>query len=210
MIPNSVNFLDLCYPGVYEIYCHRNQTSYFGQSENILYRLGRHFNDLLSTSHQVENLQNDWNLYGREGFLFRPVVSGPDWTDEAKRIAKETECITHCSHAVYNRLPSQSSQNVRKQWTYQGITYSSGAEAARELQVSPSTIYRRLKKEGDVVVIPVAKPVSIDGQVFSSLTEALAQLGISRSTLYRKLRDPNYPTWFFSEETRSNDYPGRE
>lgn len=127
-----MNFLDLCYTGVYEIYCQPNQTSYFGQSENILYGLGRHFNDLLSTSHEVEKLQNDWNLYGRKGFLFRVVVSGPDWADEAKRIAKEADCITHSPHAVYNKLPSQSSRNLRKQWTYQGITYSSGAEAARE------------------------------------------------------------------------------
>lgn len=175
-----------------------------------MYRIGRHFNDLVANVHEIEDLQADWNLYGRQSFRFRAVVSGPNWEAKSARIRKEVECITQCSHSVYNKDPLQTSQNVRKEWTYKGVTYASGAEAARKLNVSASTIYRLMKKEGEPLVIRGSKPVSIDGEIFPSVTDTVNRLGIAKSTLYRRLRSSNYSTWFFVEKTRSNDYPGRE
>ena len=52
--------------------------------------------------------------------------------------------------------------------------------------------------------------MSIDGQEFLSVTQAMSALGVAKSTLYRRLKSSKYPTWFYIEKTRSNDYPQGE
>jgi hypothetical protein len=56
------NLLDFCVPGLYQIFCKETNRFYFGQSENVLYRLGRHFNDLEAQTHENALLQTDWLL----------------------------------------------------------------------------------------------------------------------------------------------------
>lgn len=203
------NLLDFCYPGLYEIYCDQTQCSYFGHSQNVMYRLGRHFNDLQATNHEIHELQTDWLKYGRGAFCFRILECGPEWKNKNQRLAQEQKYIAACQQRLYNtvlRIPSRS----RKQWTIDGITYPSGAEAARQLGVSVSGIYRLMKQKGHVKSFFATKPISIDDQEFPSVTKAISVLGIPKSTLFRRLRSPKYPTWFYIEKTRSNDYPERE
>lgn len=195
------NLLEWCYPGLYEIYCCATNRSYFGQSENVLYRLGRHYNDLeISKNHEVPELQADWETYGRANFEFRPLEFGPDWVDKKKRVCQEQYYFSLYADRLYNNYPS-TSVNYRKECTIDGVTYSSGAEAARNLGWSPSTVYRFLKQQGKdqntSKSIGTQKRVSIQGQEFSSITQAINTLGVPKSTLYRRLKSPKYPEWFY-------------
>lgn len=203
------NLLDLCYPGLYEISCVPAERSYFGESDNVMARLSRHFDDLQAHRHENQSLQDDWKQYGRENFFFRVLEKGPAWEEAKTRRVREQEYITTCPHAVYNAVKPVAS-TFRKKWTVDGITYSSGAEAARQLNCSPSQIYRLMKKKGSSEQVSNFKRISVDGQDYASLSEALKVLKISRTTLIRRLRSPEYPTWFYVEKTRSNDYPERE
>jgi len=207
---NPQNFLEFCVPGVYEIYCSRTNRSYFGESDNVLYRLGRHANDLFAEIHECTALQQDWVNYGRETFVFRIREFGPHFSLKKSRLEKEREYITTCQHELYNADPNKPSANLRKEWTLSGVIYATGAEAARQLGISPSTVYRRMKKEGRVVTSEGSRAVSIDGRLFPSVKAALRELGISKSTIHRRLKSERYPTWFYVEKTRSNDYPERE
>lgn len=72
----KLNILYYCYPSLYEIYCHETHRSYFGHSKNVVYRLGRHFNDLEKQNHEIRQLQDDWIHYGRKAFCFRPLEYG--------------------------------------------------------------------------------------------------------------------------------------
>jgi hypothetical protein len=203
------NLLEWCYPGLYEIYCCATNRSYFGQSENVLYRLGRHYNDLeTNKNHEVPELQADWETYGRTSFEFRPLEIGPDWAEKKKRIRKEQYYFSVNAGRLYNNYPS-TSVNYRKECTIDGVTYSSGAEAARNLGWSASTLYRYLKQleknenssksSGASKYIGAQKRVSIQGQEFSSITQAINTLGVAKSTLYRRLKSPKYPEWFYIE-----------
>lgn len=208
------NFLDFCYPGLYEIYCRTTKSSYFGHSENVPYRLGRHYNDLQThKNHENDQLQAEWNLYGREAFEFRILEKGPEWQNKEKRRRKETDYFLSCQHNLYNRFPIEPTTN-RKQCSINGITYQSGAEAARKLGLSPSSIYRLLKKspQQQIKTVDFFMKVSIEGQKFSSVKEAINSLGIPKSTFYRRLRSSQYPEWYYLEKpkTRSNDYPEGE
>ena len=203
------NLLDFCYPGFYEIYCHTTQCSYFGESQNVLYRLGRHFNDLQQNIHEIQELQNDWLRYGRQAFTFRIVESGDKWKKKGTRIQREKQLIESCTNRLYNTV-SKIPSTFRKQVIIDGVTYSSAAEAARKLGRSPSAMYRFLKKRTETKIVSASKPVSIDGREFESVTKALSELNLSKSTLYRRLKSSKYPTWFYIQKTRSNDYPERE
>ena len=203
------NLLVFCYPGLYEIYCEQTKRSYFGQTENVISRLGRHFNDLEAQNHEVCLLQRDWVLFGRDAFSFRIVICGLEWKSKTKRLLGEKQLIDACDHKVYNKLrPTLST--YRKEWTFEGVTYLSGAQAARRLGISETAVSRLMKREGSLRFVPNCKPVSIEDKFFSSVNEASSMLGISRSTLVRRLRSSTFPTWVYQEKTRSNDYPERE
>lgn len=198
----------------------------------MLYHLGRHFNDLDQQKHERQLLQHDWIKYGRQAFTFRVGDRGDIWNSKKRRLEREKQRLLTCQNNFYNTV-SKKSSSLRKQITLDGVIYSSGAEAARVLGISPSTMYRFLKTkvgtpvpkapvsgkemettplqlEGTTKILLGSKPVSINGQEFPSRTKAMSVLGIAKSTLYRRLRSSKYPTWFYIEKTRSNDYPERE
>jgi hypothetical protein len=51
-------------PGLYIIFCERQNKIYLGQSENICRRLGDHRHTLNKNYHDCVELQNDWNRFG--------------------------------------------------------------------------------------------------------------------------------------------------
>lgn len=208
---NKHDLLDFCQSGIYEIVCRSTNCSYIGESSNIMYRLGRHFHDLDTKIHENPELQKDWLLYGRQNFCFYIIDSGPQWRKKVDRSKREKEIVLKSQYPCYN-VPSSVSANLRKDCTINGILYSSGAEAARKLGISSSTSYRALKKSNnkEVKTFLRTKTISINGIQYSSLTKVMSKLGVSKSTMFRRLNSSKYPTWQYSEKTRSNDYPERE
>jgi hypothetical protein len=101
------NLLDWSYPGIYEIYCRETNRSYFGHSENVLYRLGRHFNYLeTQKNHETYELQLDWEKYGRAGFVFRVLDVGPQWAEKKKRVVQEQHYLSAFTQRLYNSYPA--------------------------------------------------------------------------------------------------------
>jgi len=86
--------------GIYAITNLENEKVYFGQSVNIEKRLKGHLNDLLAKRHRNSKLQNAFNKYGKNAFLFSPfriLEKGSDLTywerkaiTEAKELGVET------------------------------------------------------------------------------------------------------------------------
>lgn len=56
--------------GVYSIICTINGKRYVGGSKNLMKRRQGHLARLRRNSHHAFELQNDWNLYGPEAFIF--------------------------------------------------------------------------------------------------------------------------------------------
>jgi hypothetical protein len=57
--------------GIYKLTC--NEHSYIGSSINIYYRLKRHISDLLKNKHANKYMQNAFNKYGKDGFMFEVI-----------------------------------------------------------------------------------------------------------------------------------------
>lgn len=98
----------------------------------------------------------------------------------------------------------------RLEWTYQGVTYRSLEDAARKLGISATQARRLSKISGELRAVSNMKAVSRDNIIYPSVKSAIEQTGLSRTTLYARLKSQEYPTWFYVEETRSNDYPEKE
>lgn len=57
--------------GIYVIKCEKNGKIYVGSTSNLRKRWKEHFNGLNANSHRNSYLQNAWNKYGEQHFIFR-------------------------------------------------------------------------------------------------------------------------------------------
>lgn len=71
ILMKTFNLFSFC-QRIYYIKCFKTKKVYIGQSENCLYRIGRHFNDLKSKVHHCESLQKDFLKYG--AFVFEAKI----------------------------------------------------------------------------------------------------------------------------------------
>jgi group I intron endonuclease len=60
--------------GIYTITNSLNNKRYVGFSNNIDKRLGRHIQDLNKNKHHSGHLQDSWNKYGKDNFLFETLI----------------------------------------------------------------------------------------------------------------------------------------
>jgi group I intron endonuclease len=60
--------------GIYQIRNLLNGNVYIGQSKSVLDRKSSHFCDLRKNIHDNEHLQNSYNLYGEENFIFEILL----------------------------------------------------------------------------------------------------------------------------------------
>lgn len=56
--------------GIYKITCTANKKIYIGSAFNLRQRRNRHFRNLRQNTHINQNLQNSWNKYGEQAFIF--------------------------------------------------------------------------------------------------------------------------------------------
>ena len=183
--------------------------SYYGHSENVLYRLGRHFNDLQAGRHDNSELQTHWLQYGRDAFEFRTLELGTAWKSKHARVAREKEYFQATAEMrLYNKFPVQTG-NIRIEVILEGQSYRSAAEAARALGVSETTLSRLIRTIDKKKRLSQSKPLSVGSEHFESIAQASKVLNLARSTIVRRLNNPAYTDWVWGpeEKTRSNDYP---
>ena len=60
-------------PGIYKIINKVNGKYYVGSSKNIKYRWNKHIKMLNDNDHSNQHLQNAWNKYGKESFIFKMI-----------------------------------------------------------------------------------------------------------------------------------------
>ncbi len=61
------------YGGIYIIYNVINDCRYVGCTTNFKLRWNRHLNELASGVHVNYILQTDWDIYGPDAFVFKPL-----------------------------------------------------------------------------------------------------------------------------------------
>lgn len=197
-------------PGLYAIYCNKTNKIYFGESSNVLSRVGRHHHYLKTGNSDCFSLQNDFNLYGETSFSFFILSVGPQWNDTQERRKKEKELIAANKGKVYNSESYNEIAVYRKLVKVKDQIFESIAEASRQTGVPKTTIIRNCNNPNNldwnfvktsqtdqyIINIGNANPVSVNGRLYRSERLAAKETGINRRTLGRFLDSPKYPNIF--------------
>jgi len=100
-------------PGLYKITCLKNSKVYFGESANLLTRLGQHTQSLEAQQHDCKALQADFNRYGKKSFCFEILSDylGKPFIHRALRQHYESRCIQKLEPSLRYNQPSNSSKH---------------------------------------------------------------------------------------------------
>lgn len=71
--------------GIYRIVCNGNSKIYIGSSKNIKRRFNMHRHLLNNNKHHSNYLQNSWNKYGKDNFVFETIEEVKDCSKLFKR-----------------------------------------------------------------------------------------------------------------------------
>jgi hypothetical protein len=207
LFPNNSQNISMG-PGLYFIGCSINQKVYFGESENVVKRLGQHYGDLRSGKHDCKELQNDWSLHSEADFHFISLSVGQQWGDTALRQSYETKLVLLNQEKTYNQsiagsTPKKPTDIYQKVVSYKGVMYPSIAAASRATMVSETHIRRLLRDsnnndwkyaidpnsliESNIINTAKSKPVMVHGVRYRSVRDASRTTGICRRTLQRHL-----------------------
>lgn len=208
--PQSLQYLNMG-PGLYAIRCSASNKIYFGESSNVVHRIGTHFDDLVQGKHECKEMQEDWVKHGESSFTFVSLTLGQEWIDATVRREAETKLLLLNKNIIYNQsiagsTPKRIVNNYHKVVSYKGTVYNSIAEASRQTQVSETHIRRLLRTPSNtdwqyvvnpesesvlddslIINVHMAKKVKIGDQVYRSIRQAAFASGMSRRTLQRRL-----------------------
>jgi len=185
--------------GLYAIGCNTTGKVYFGESDNVVYRLGNHFKYLVRQMHECRELQDDRILYGEANFSFISLSVGPQWKNTTVRRNAETKLVTLNQNKIYNQsiggsTPKKKSDIYAKVVSYKGVVYGSISAASRKTGVSGTHIRRLISdpqntdwtyvgdpnilEESNIVNIKKSKPIMVHNVVYRSIRNASLSTGI--------------------------------
>lgn len=181
-VPNRI--LPRKQPGIYMVYCIKNDWRYYGESSNISGRLASHKSLLNKKIHPNKNLQKDWDLYGSDFFEFIILYMGKRWTESYIRRGKETELIILDRNQCYNILEdtSRSRPGDLNPFWKKLHTPETKKKISEALKNRPNDL--------------LGRKVSIRGIEYPSIAEASRQTNIARKTIRKKIEDKSEEFFF--------------
>ena len=203
-----MNLTDYVNPGIYQITCLKLNKKYIGESQNVLERLGKHVAMLNQSVHDSIPLQTDWNQFGKTQFQIDVLFIGPEWENRDKRTKKETELINQLP--ICERYNNSDSNLIYRQIILlKNNRFDSIAQAARALEVSETTVRRRLNSSKypnySREKVQIGSSISIQGVIYPSLKKVIEiGLATNRYQAYRRLnsKSDKWRDWFYVNEKR--------
>ena len=194
-------------PGIYKIICTKNNKIYIGQSSNILSRFGRHVDNLENNRHDCIELQNDFNKFGKQFFIFEALEFNIKYNNEIFRQEEEILLIKKIPKKnSYNKLYINKSFAARVIKVNKKIYYSLH-EAAKELNESRTHLTRKCLDKKNLnynfveqksnLKFKFNKPVrcKINGTIYKSLNEAAKELNVNHSTIKHRILSKKFPDY---------------
>lgn len=199
---------------VYSITNIVNGLKYIGSTTDFTRRKYEHLKTLKSHTHRNASLQSDWDLYGRDAFVFETIyaVDKSDAMDLEDLILREAD-----PSAIYNTRKSaygfelgntegcfKRSEETRKKMSeaFKGRKFSethrkrisdsrTGTRASAETKAKLSLARQR----GDH---PRARKVFTPDGVFKCQNDAADFYGMSSSWVRRRCKDSKYPEFYLA------------
>ena len=182
-------------PGIYMVYCIKNDYRYYGESSNVSGRLASHKSLLTRCIHPNSNLQKDWDDYGADFFQFTVLYMGESWSDRSIRRGKETELIVLDRTRCYNILETSSRPDQLNPFWGRLHTPETKKKISQALKNRPNDL--------------LGRKVSVNGVQYPSIAEASRQTNIARKTIRKKVEDPNNIAFFEIENSGNVERPSQ-
>lgn len=197
--------------GIYRIINSSNGKCYVGSSIDINRRRLEHFSALLHNRHVNNHLQNAYNKYGKDSFIFE-VIENLEITDNIKEdlLEREQFWIDNLRPEYNILLVAGSTLGYHHtEETKQKISNSTkgvkkSAEHAKHIKEGQQG--RVLTQEHKEKLSQSAKNrksmshhsiISIDGMIYNSLKEASERTGVKYNTIQKRLKNPNFGNYFY-------------
>lgn len=179
---------------VYSITCLNNGKVYFGRSQEIEKRWRSHKNMFRKSEHNNTKMQNDWNEYGEESFLFEIIYTTNDLNDA---IMIEQQYIDSDIFNKYNISNAKIGGDT--------FTNNPRKEEIRKLKSIASSgernpMYGKPKSEKMLQRVKEvnSKKVIINGILYSSITEAGKAHDMKISTACYRIKSKNFQDWNYA------------
>lgn len=197
--------------GIYRIINSSNGKCYVGSSIDINRRRLEHFSALLHNRHVNNHLQNAYNKYGRDSFIFE-VIENLEITDNIKEdlLEREQFWIDNLRPEYNILLVAGSTLGYHHtEETKQKISNSTkGVKKSAEhtKHIKEGQQGRVLTQEHKEKLSQSAKNrksmshhfiISIDGIIYNSLKEASERTGVKYNTIQKRLKNPNFGNYFY-------------
>lgn len=153
--------------GLYTIICLSNRKQYIGQSNNVPNRLSKHLSELNHNRHFCKELQNDFNLYQQNHFIFQRLALA-EGVDKKLREKIETNLLQSIpKQFLYNKFASFS-ERIGSNNGFYGHKHT--IEAKRKISLANTGSKAKRHR----------KPVQIDNVFYNSVSQAEKETGIAR------------------------------
>lgn len=207
--------------GLYMITCSVSNKIYIGQTECVLYRVGRHANELVKNKHtDYPEMQNDFNTHGPESFRFQVLdVDSPQLNEKQYRIEREKEELQkYPSFRLYNKpigIPVIARvQRVK----INGVEYDTIREAVNKTNYSKTDMIRKLngneigfeRLEQIPIKVKRSDAVVIKGVVYPNITTAVKICRMHFNTIKKYLNHQNDKSCQYYDEALHWDLPHYE
>lgn len=197
--------------GIYRIINSSNGKCYVGSSIDINRRRLEHFSALLHNRHVNNHLQNAYNKYGKDSFIFE-VIENLEITNNIKEdlLEREQFWIDNLRPEYNILLVAGSTLGYHHtEETKQKISnFTKGVKKSAEhaKHIKEGQQGRVLTQEHKEKLSQSAKNrksmshhsiISIDGIIYNSLKEASERTGVKYNTIQKRLKNPNFGNYFY-------------
>lgn len=205
--------------GLYMITCMATNRFYIGQSDCLLYRLGRHGNDLFKNTHtDCPEMQKDFNTHGPQSFRFEALqVGNSQLNNKDYRLKREQEELEkYPADRLYNKpKPEGAPVGFVQRVRIHGKKFDSIRKAESRTKYSKTDIIRKLNSnepgferlEKVPIAVNRAHTVVIDNVIYRTKTVASEVCRMHIQTINKHLADPNNKAYQKQDETIHGDLP---
>jgi group I intron endonuclease len=208
MTPNSL-FPSSLKSGIYSITCKPLQKHYIGISKSVKPRLNAHKNALKRNLHFCRELQNDFNKYGIDNFLFQKLNIGVGLEKAELENLETTILLTLNPERRYNLYTNWRKRSALiKNPFFDKIHTKEAREAISAAKKGIPSTFKSSKHANKVKELisqqnkstsnkERRKPLYIDGIYYESVSDASEKTKLARRLIRERCHNPRFQnyTW---------------
>jgi group I intron endonuclease len=209
--------------GIYKISNTINGKYYIGSSKNIHRRIKRHFYELKRGIHHSTHLQNAYNKYGKESFIYEIVLECENLLEEEQKLLDILDWSLSYNISKYAVGGDRYTNNPNKEelrlklieclkptWREVGTMCGEanfnwrGGISKSKCKICKKVLQANRNLCGTCCLAQRRKSIIIDDIEYCSIIEAAKTLKVERKTITRRLKSPNFSSYIYKDNQKQS------